>query len=227
MELLDYFGQGVCHLDPARSPGDTWLCHRCNALYLGGVLGLAHAPGLARVAGLGAQVLLFGLLMTPIAFDGVVMGRGSPLDQPWFRVLTGAIAGFGSGLLFGAVGWEAVRWPRPLRGQRRIWIPAWVFLAGGLATYAVGWPALLDLGVLAGLAGLCAAATAAVLRGAIALRRRFRRGLPPATPEALAAAWLLPLVLAELTLASVIPASWKPTTSWIWTSIDWLRGGGG
>jgi uncharacterized membrane protein len=227
MELLDFIGQGVCHQDPDRSPGDTWLCHRCNALYLGGVLGLSHAPWLAKVAGLGAQLLLFGLLVTPIAFDGVVLGRGSALDQPWFRVLTGAIAGLGSGLLFGGVGWEAVRWPRPPGGLRRIWIPAWLLLVAGLIMYRAGWPVLLDLGVLAGLAGLCAAATAAVLRGVLALRRRLWRVPPPTESASLAAAWLVPLVALELLASSLLPSSWKPTTSWIWTAVDWLRGSGG
>jgi len=166
-------------------------------------------------------------MVTPIAFDGVVLGRGSPLDEPWFRVLTGAVAGAGSGLLFGAVGWEAVRWPRPTGALRRPWILLWAWLGLGLIAYAAGWPTSLDLAVLAGLAGLCAAATAGAFRIGVALLRRVRRaGLRTDAPRP-PAGWLLPVVAAELVLAALIPASWKPTTSWIWTAVDWFRGTGG
>ena len=227
MDLLELIGPGICHQDPARSPEATWLCHRCNGLYLGGLLGLVHAPAAARRLGLGAQLLLCAVLVLPIAVDGVILGRGSPLDLPWFRILTGLLAGIGSGLFFGTRSHDLVRWPPVLRRLRWPWAAAWIWVAMGLVGYAAGVPSVLDSAVAAGLLGLCALGTAAAWSIAIGIRRRLRRGLPPAGRPRVDAGWFLTAAVLELLLVARIPNAWKPTTSWIRTAVDWIRSGGG
>lgn len=227
MDILAFIGDGICHQDPARSPEATWLCHRCNGLYTGGLLGLAHAPLAARHLGLGIQLLLCALLILPIAVDGVILGRDSALDLPWFRVVTGLLAGVGSGLFFGTRGREVASWPAVAGRLPLPWLLVWIGLTVGILAYLAGWPALLDAAVAAGLLGLCAAGTATAWAVFAAIRRRLRRGLPPPGHLRVDAGWFFSAAVIELVIAAKIPNAWKPTTGWIWIAVDWIRAGGG
>ncbi len=227
MDLLEFIGPGICHQDPARSPEATWLCHRCNGLYLGGLVGLAHAPAAARRLGLALQLALCALLVFPIAVDGLILGRGSPLDVPWFRILTGLLAGIGSGLFFGTRSHDLVRWPPVLGRLRRPWVAVWIWVIAGVVAYATGLPSVLDAAVAAGLLGLCALGTATAWTILVWIRRRLHRGVPaPGRPQ-VDAGWFLTAAVLELLVVARIPNAWKPTTSWIWTALDWVRSGGG
>ena len=224
MELFEALGYGVCHRDPARTMDGAWLCHRCTGLYLGALVGLGHGSGLARIAGTGAQLLLFAVLVLPIAVDGLVLGRGSVVDVPALRTASGALAGLGTGLLLGAIGGTAVRWPGALDRARAGWLVVWVWIIAGMGALLAGWPQVLDLAVAMGLLGLCVAGSAWVLGSAVRGVRRWRRGVPPAGAIRFGVLPLAALACAEIAVSCAVPPRFKPTTLWVFAALDWVRG---
>ncbi len=223
MDLHDLVGYGVCHREAARTLDGAWLCLRCTGLYAGGLTGLWLAPRMHRSLGLGLQIVVCLLLIVPMGVDGLLLGRGSAMDVPWFRVLTGALAGVGSGLFLGARGLPHVRWPAPLPVVARLdW--AWGLGLPALAAVALwlGQPLPMDVLVAAGLAALCLAGSAWALRVIRWIVARLSRSTPSSEPFPVGALALL--VICELALVSVTPSSFKPSGSWFHAAVAWLTG---
>ncbi len=214
MELFDVLGYGVCHREPARTMADAWLCYRCSGLYAGGLLGVLVAGWFDRRLGVGVQVMVCGLLLAPIAIDTQFFGRGSPFDVGWWRLVSGALAGVGSGLFFGARAVRRVAWPsaaRPLVATAAVWGPLLIALAVVLRGFGVA--AGLDLAVGAGLTALCFAGTAwglAVARWLVNRLTWLRLEVRPFSSNLLAA-----VVVAELVAVSLIPNQYKPSGLWL------------
>jgi uncharacterized membrane protein len=213
MDLVDVLGYGVCHREPGRSMEGAWLCYRCTGLFAGGLVGVFAARRFDRALGIGVQVMVCGLLVVPIAVDTQFFGRGSPIDVGWWRLVTGAAAGLGSGLFTGARAHTHLGWPaalQPLARTAHAWGPLLVVVAIGLrvAGVAVG----LDLVVGAGLASLCLAGTAWAL--AIA-RWSLRRVGVRLGERPFPALWLAAAVVAELAFVSVLPNQYKPSGLWL------------
>ena len=216
MDLLDVLGYGVCHREPARSLDGAWLCHRCTGLYLGGLVGVLAAGRFARGTGLAVQLLICALFIVPMGIDGSLLGRGSPMDHGWWRLLTGLAAGIGSGLFLGAR--AAGRVALPHRPASWAWVGAGIAAIGG-AFHALGWPLPLDGAVFAGLVALCAAGSAWALHLARRVAGRFisldQRPFP-LTQLAL-------LVVCELAVVSAIPPAFKPSLMMFKALIAGLR----
>ncbi len=94
---LQWLFAPVCHQLPERS--FSWgaaplaVCHRCFGVYGGFALGLLCWPHLPRLAGrFQRRSRLLWLFLLPIAIDVLLA------NQPWDRVLTGALAGFPTAL---------------------------------------------------------------------------------------------------------------------------------
>lgn len=223
MDLHDLVGYGVCHREPGRTLEGAWLCLRCTGLYAGGLTGLWLAPRLGRSVGLGLQLVICALLLVPMGVDGMILGRGSPMDVPWFRTLNGSLAGIGSGLFLGARGLPHVQWPRSLAALGRFdW--GWAVGLPGVAAVALalGFPLPMDVLVAAGLAGLCLAGSATALRVIRWVAGRFSSRAPSTTPFPV---WALALlVVGELALVSVTPSQFKPSKLWLYSAVDWISG---
>ncbi len=223
MDLHDLVGYGVCHRDPARTLEGAWLCLRCTGLYAGGLTGLWLGPRMGRSFGLGVQVAICVLLLAPMGIDGLILGRGSPMDVVWFRGLNGTLAGIGSGLFLGARGLTHVQWPRPLAALGRFdWAWAVGLPAVAAVALALGQPLPMDVLAVTGLAALCMAGSATALR----LVRWAVGRVSPSTPAVGPfPAWALALlVVCELALTSVTPSQYKPGGRWFHMAVDWIAG---
>lgn len=223
MDLHDLVGYGVCHREAARTLDGAWLCLRCTGLYAGGLSGLALALRMNRTLGIGLQIALCLALIVPMGVDGLLLGRGSVMDVPWFRVLTGALAGVGSGLFLGARGLPHVQSPPGVAVLARLdWVWALGWPAAASIALWLGRPLPMDLLVAGGLAALCFAGSAWALRVLRWLVGRVSRSTPATAPFSLGPLALL--VICELALVSVTPSSFKPAGSWFHTAVAWLTG---
>ena len=219
MDCWDFLGHGICHMDTARTAEDAWLCFRCTGLYTGGLVGVVASRAFRRSNGLVVQLVICGVLLLPMVIDGAFLGRGSSVDQWWWRMSTGGLGGVGSGLFLGARGSEQIDLPGPLtRGS------GWLWGAGVAAivavVYLLGWYAALNVAALLGLFALCMVASAWGLHLArIGLRRLgvSRLDFRPFRPGP-----LVLLVVAELVVVSLIPSRFKPTVTMAKEFLGWL-----
>ena len=219
MELLDILGRGICHMDPARSLEGGWLCSRCIGLYAGGLIGVVHATTFSRRMALHWQLAVVAVLFAPMAVDTLILGRGSPVDVNLVRAITGSLAGFASGLLYGSRGLPRVRLDPQGKGLRAAPVVAWIALLVGAGLWTVGGVIfVLDMVVLAGLALLCATATAWGVDVALWVWARWR-------PRPFERSWRIPwmvlggVVLVEFLFVALLPNAYKPNLhwiSWIW-----------
>lgn len=219
MDWWDFLGRGLCHMDPARTAADAWLCHRCTGLYGGGLVGVVFSRWFGRSNGLLAQILICAALVVPMAVDGAFLGRGSSLDPWWWRLMTGTLGGLGSGLFLGARGVEHIDFPNPLtRGTGWLWGAG--LAASVAAVFLLGRYAALSGAVLAGLFAMCLAASAWGLQlGRIGLRRL---GVSSLDFRPFHVGPLVLLVVAELVVVALVPARFKPTVSMAKEFLGWL-----
>ncbi len=214
MELLDLLGDAICHRDPRRTAEGAWICLRCTALYGAGMVGVGWAGAFRKLA-LWGQLAVAGLLLAPVFLDGWFVPWGSPLDQPWLRISTGALAGLGSGLFMGARAAAVVRWPawlEPLRRGAPVGLTA-AAVAGVALQLATGNTCVLDAVTVLGLVLLCLAGTGWVWATLAWLVARRRAVLHDSFQRA-GLAVMAALVPVELVVVSVIPDRWKPGMAW-------------
>jgi len=225
MEPWDILASGICHLNPDRVPVGAWLCDRCVGMYLGALLGVAHATLVGRrFASVLVQVLICAALIAPMFIDLVFLGWGSVLDTRAFRILTGLLGGGGWALFLALRGLPFVRWPVALDRApwlgKKVWLIAWATSAVVSALWFAGLSLPLNVALFVGLVLLYFSGTAWAA-GLLALGyRKVRRRSGP-RPR-IAAVWLLAIVAAVLLLIAVIPSQYKPGMGWFWSLLGVL-----
>ena len=215
MEILDIFGHGICHMEPARSLEGAWLCSRCTGLFGGGLLGVVHSTWFSRRLPMHWQIGIVVLLIVPMGIDTIVLGRGSAVDVNTVRGITGLLAGVGSGLLYGARGLPRVRLESG--GVVLRWAPylAWGTVVLGVLLWVVADVVVVfDLVVLVGLACLCATATAWGLDVACWLWARYHHR-PFERAWRIHGVLLAGLVAGEFLFVTLLPNSLKPGLHWV------------